>query len=248
MVSGMVGNYCRDVVFSATQKRLRTGTELAGRGGVESPSAVYDRPMLRPLASTLGIGAVILALAGCRSEAPGQIIGQVSESVYDSASGRYLLIPQGSRLVGTYSAQVSQGQTRVQVAWVRVNFPSGGTVDLGGMAGADQAGVSGFNDRVNRHFARRLAAALMTSAFAVAYEVTAPTGGRAMEGALHRGVGESLVQLGADMARKEGQLPPTLEIRAGYRFNIMVQKDITFPGAYEDGIDRRVNRSSRRHR
>ncbi len=134
------------------------------------------------------MGSVIpgVLISGISSEAPGQIIGQVSESVYDSASGRHLLIPQGSRLVGTYSAQVSQGQTRVQVAWVRVNFPSGGTVDLGGMAGADQAGVSGFNDRVNRHFVRRLTAALMTTAFTVAYEITAPTGGNAMEGAVHR--------------------------------------------------------------
>lgn len=219
-------------------------------GGQQLPPGRLDNTAVQAQRSPYEVqmGSVIpgVLISGISSEAPGQIIGQVSESVYDSARGRHLLIPQGSRLVGTYSAQVSQGQTRVQIAWVRVNFPNGGTVDLGGMAGADQAGVAGFNDRVNRHFARRLAAALMASTITVAYEITAPTNGGLTEGAVHRGVGESLVQLGTDMARQEGQIPPTLEIRAGYRFNIMVQKDITFPGPYEDGINRDVRRRGRR--
>jgi type IV secretory pathway VirB10-like protein len=190
------------------------------------------------------MGSVIpgVLISGIHSESPGQIIGQVSESVFDSATGRYLLIPQGARLVGTYSAFISQGQSRVQVAWVRMNFPDGSSLDLEGMSGTDQAGTAGFEDQINRHFAKRLAAALMTTALTVAYEVTMPQNGGLVEGAVHRGVGESLVQLGTDMAREEGKLPPTLNIRAGYRFSIAVNKDITFPGPYEDGIDRRVRR------
>lgn len=189
----------------------------------------------------LQMGSVIpgVLISGINAEVPGQIIGQVSEQVYDSATGRHLLIPQGSRLVGTYNATVANGQSRVQVAWTRLNFPDGRKLDLDGMAGTDQAGVSGFRDRVNRHFGARLAAALMTTAFTVTYEVTAPQNGNFYSSAVHRGIGESIVQLGADMARQEGQRPPTLEIRPGYRFSIAVSKDIVFPSAYEDGIQRR---------
>lgn len=190
------------------------------------------------------MGTVIpgVLLSGINSEAPGQILGQVSENVYDSATGRHLLIPQGSKLVGTYSALVAQGQTRVQVAWVRLNFPDGQKLDLEGMSGADQAGTSGFRDRVNRHFGMRLAAALMTSAITVAYEATQPRNGQFFEGAVHRGVGEEIVRLGTDMARQEAQVPPTLEIRPGYRFSVMVNKDIVFRGPYDDGIARRRSR------
>jgi type IV secretory pathway VirB10-like protein len=127
----------------------------------------------------------------------------------------------------------------VQVAWTRLNFPDGRKLDLGGMAGTDQAGVSGFEDQINRHIWARLAAALMTSAFTISYNVAAPTGANLYASAIYQGIGQSVVQLGTDMARQEGQRPPTLEIRPGYRFSISVNKDIVFPSAYEDGIERR---------
>lgn len=215
------------------------------QGGAQLEPGVLDssvRQKTTPYEIQMGTVIPGVMISGIHSEAPGQIIGQVSENVYDSATGRHLLIPQGCRLVGTYNAVIAQGQYRVQVAWVRLNFPDGSSIDLGGMSGADQSGTSGFEDKVNRHFARRLAAALMTSSFNVAYELTAPRNGNQMEGAVHRGLGESLVQLGADMARQESQLPPTLEIRAGYRFLVHVSKDIRFPGPYDDGIDRNVRR------
>jgi type IV secretion system protein TrbI len=198
---------------------------------------------VRPAASPyeLLMGSVIpgVLLSGINTEGPGQITGQVSENVFDSATGQHLLIPQGSRLVGTYSALVAQGQARVQVAWVRLNYPNGDKLDLGGMSGTDQAGTAGFRDKVNRHFMEKFAAALMTSAITVAYELSAPRNGSFYEGAVHRGVGESIVRVGIDAANRNAQIPPTIEIRPGYRFSIAVSKDIVFPGAYDDGIQRR---------
>ncbi|HEX5661405.1 MAG TPA: TrbI/VirB10 family protein [Polyangiales bacterium] len=170
------------------------------------------------------------------SEGPGEITGLVSQDVY-SASGKYLLIPQGSQLVGLYNAAVTQGQTRVQIAWVRVNMPNNTTLDLGSMPGADLAGVSGFKHTVNTHFWERLAGALIASMFTVGYEITAPMGRGAMENAVHRGVGESLTQFGVNEAQRAGQRPPTLEIPIGYQFNVMVHKDIVFDGPY-DGRER----------
>lgn len=186
----------------------------------------------------LHMGDVIpgVLISGINSEAPGEIIGQVSVDVYDSTNGNYLLIPQGSRLVGTYNATVSKGQTRVQIAWTRLRLRNGDQVDLGGMSGADQLGVSGFHDRVNRHIGRRIGAALLTTAFTVGYELTAP---RSLYGsAVHRGLGESVMQTATDMAQEEAKIPPTLEIRPGYRFNIMVNQDVRFSGPYRgDGLD-----------
>lgn len=204
------------------------GTQLEpGRltNAVQHPKAPYE----------LRMGTVIpgVLVTGMNSEAPGQIVGQVTEDVLDSVRHEQVLIPQGSQVVGTYSASISEGQSRIQVAWVRLNFPNGTYLDLGGMSGADQAGTAGFHDRVNRHFAKRLAAALMSSAFTVALKLTEPPGGNRIGDAIHRGVGESVVQLGVDLAREQGRIPPTLEIRPGYRFRIMVSKDIGFSAAYK---------------
>src|SRR5262249_60404910 len=67
-------------------------------------------------------------LTGIRSDLPGQIIGQVTENVYDTPSGRYLLIPHGSKLIGVYDSQVSFGQSRVLLVWTRLIFPNGRSI------------------------------------------------------------------------------------------------------------------------
>lgn len=197
------------------------------------------RPASSPYEVQMGTVIPGVMISGINSEAPGQILGQVSEHVYDSATGKYLLIPQGTRLVGTYSATVAQGQTRVQVAWVRANFPDGSKLDLDGMSGADQSGTSGFNDKVNRHIWAKIGGALLSTAFTVAYEVTLPRNGGFYENAVHRGVGEGIVGFGRDQSQQAAQRPPILEIRPGYRFVIHVNKDVVFRKPYEDGIARR---------
>ena len=111
---------------------------------VEAPRTPY----------TLRAGSVIPAtlISGINSELPGQIIGQISQNVYDTGTGKHLLLPQGSRLVGTYSSDVSYGQSRVMVAWQRIVFPDGKALDIGAMPGADGAGYSGFTDQVDNHY------------------------------------------------------------------------------------------------
>ncbi|MEI7997109.1 MAG: TrbI/VirB10 family protein, partial [Methylococcaceae bacterium] len=87
-------------------------------------------------------------ISGINSELPGQIMAQIAQNVYDTATGKYLLLPQGSRLVGAYSSDVSYGQARVLVAWQRIVFPDGKAMDIGAMPGADSAGYAGFTDQV----------------------------------------------------------------------------------------------------
>ncbi len=107
----------------------------------EDPVSAYD----------VKAGAVIPAImiGGLSSDLPGQLIGQVAENVYDTATGRFILIPQGSKLIGTYDNAITTGQERVLVAWTRIIYPDASSLDLGKMPGADQGGYAGFNDRVN---------------------------------------------------------------------------------------------------
>jgi len=88
-------------------------------------------------------------IGGVSSDLPGQILGQVSENVYDTATGRYILIPQGAKLVGTYDNAVTTGQERVLIAWTRIIYPDASSLDLGKMPGADEGGFAGFHDPVD---------------------------------------------------------------------------------------------------
>ena len=114
---------------------------------------------------TLQTGFVIPAtlISGINSSLPGQIMAQVSQNIYDSPIGKHRLIPQGSRLVGTYASEVEFGQARVLVAWQRIIFPDGKTMDIGAMPGADGVGYAGFKDQVNNHYLRIFGSALIMS-------------------------------------------------------------------------------------
>ncbi len=218
------------------RSRAERRGDFFANGGDQLPSGVAEHtrmPALSPF--TLSMGAVIpgTLVTGIVSDLPGQILGQVDENVFDSATGRHLLIPQGSQLVGTYNAEVTPGQARVQIAWTRINYPDGSTLDLDGMSGADMAGYSGFRDQVNRHIGRRLGLALLLSVFNVGQELTgALSNPNTFQGGLQRGIGDSVYQFGTQAVEDELQLPPTLTIRPGYGFQIMVSKDIIFPGPY----------------
>ena len=187
----------------------------------------------------LRAGFVIPALliSGINSELPGQIMGQVSQDVYDTATGKYKLIPQGSRLVGSYSSDVAYGQSRVLVAWQRIVFPDGKAMDIGAMPGADGGGVAGLGDQVNNHYFRIFSSAILMSAVTAGATLSqpntsafaAPSAGTTLSAAL----GQQLGQVTAAMIQKNLNISPTLEIRPGFRFNVMVTKDLTFTKPYK---------------
>lgn len=170
-------------------------------------------------------------IGGINSDLPGQIIAQVRESVYDSATGKYLLIPAGSRLIGTYDSSVTMGQRRVLVAWTRIIYPDSSSVSLDVMPGADQSGYAGFNDQVDNHYARIFGNALMLSVFAAGVQLSQPQerdtiGGYSSQQIMAAELGRQLGQLGMTMTRRNMDIQPTLEIRPGYEFNVMVTKDM----------------------
>lgn len=183
-------------------------------------------------------------ISGINSQLPGQIMAQLAQDVYDTATGKFKLFPQGSRLVGTYSSEVAYGQARVLVAWQRIVFPDGKAMDIGAMPGADGAGYAGFKDQVDNHYLRIFGSALLMSAISAGAtlsqqqnqatginngDIFAPNAQSTLSSAL----GQQLGQVTVQMIAKNLNIAPTLEIRPGYRFNIIVTKDLTLSKPYE---------------
>lgn len=171
------------------------------------------------------------------SDLPGELKALVSSNVYDTATGRFLLIPQGARLVGAYNARIGYGQNGVQVIWDRVVYPDGSSLDLSGMVGQDAHGYSGFRDKVDRHYRRLIGFAVLTSLFAAASEIsqnrnrsllTYPSPSQIAGGS----AGQQAADLGAQITRRNLNVQPTIKIPIGYRFNVRVNRDIIFDESY----------------
>ena len=226
-----------DAVDYSNRGDLPRMKQFAGEAGWTNPSAVEAPPAMHIIRTGSVIPATLVG--GINSDLPGQIIGQVSQNVYDTPTGKHLLIPQGSRLVGEYSSQVQYGQSRVFAVWQRIVFPDGKALDLGEMPGSSGAGYAGFRDRVNNHYIRIFGSAIMMSAILAGVEMTQNDQGYAqvtnqqrMSDALSEALGNQLGGVMAEMLQKNMNIAPTLEIRPGYRFNVMLVKDLVFGGSY----------------
>lgn len=175
---------------------------------------------------------------GINSDLPGQICARVRENVYDTKTGRYLLIPQGTKLIGAYDSQIAVGQERVLAVWNRLIFPDGSSLSLQGMPGANQGGYAGFDADVDNHYMKVFGGAILMSVITAGVQLSqpqqssasnnAPSTQQTMAGAL----GQQLGQVGSAVAQRNLQIQPTLKQKPGYRFNVIVTKDIIFPGAY----------------
>ena len=179
-------------------------------------------------------------ISGINSDLPGQIIAQVSQNVYDTATGKYLLIPQGTRLIGAYSSQVAYGQERVMVAWQRLIYPDNRALDLGAMPGADVSGYSGFTDQVNNHWMKLISSAFLMSGIVATVTVATDDDNDSDDddnSSMNDSMREALAtQFGNVLARvieRNLNISPTLEIRPGYKFNVMVTRDMDFFKPYK---------------
>ncbi len=177
----------------------------------------------------LKAGSIIPAtlITGINSDLPGRVIGQVRENVYDSATGRYLLIPQGTKIIGTYDKNVGYSQNRALVVWNRLVFPNGDSLDLEGLIGTDTEGYSGMKDKVNHHTGKLIMGVFLSSVFSAGAKVAAgaetlnPNYGQLAV----NGVAQNVSNVGQKIAEKNLNVPPTIEIRPGSKCNILVDKD-----------------------
>src|SRR5262249_47073922 len=150
------------------------------------------------------------------SDLPGEIKALVRENIYDTATGNYLLIPQGARLIGTYDSRVAYGQNGIRVAWNRLIFPDGSSINLEGMVGQDAAGYAGLRHDVDNHYKRLLGFGLLTSAFSASFQLSQSRRGSVLgypspAETAGSAVGAQISQLGADVTRRHLDIQPTIK-------------------------------------
>jgi type IV secretory pathway VirB10-like protein len=170
-------------------------------------------------------------ITGMRSDLPGQITAQVTESIFDSPTGRFLLIPQGTRLIGVYDSQIAFGQSRVLLVWTRLIMPNGRSIVLERQPGADTAGYAGLEDEVDNHWGALFKAALLSTLLGVGSELGAGSdSGTGNNGgliqALRLGASDSLNQTGQKIVQRNLNIQPTLTIRPGFPVRVIVNRDL----------------------
>lgn len=187
-----------------------------------------DRLTRSPSPYVLQAGSVIPAalITGLRSDLPGQISAQVTESVYDTPTGGSLLIPQGARLIGLYDSQISFGQSRLLLVWTRLILPNGRSIVLERQPGADPTGQAGLEDGVDHHWGALFKAALLSTLLAVGTELGTDQNDSDIVRALRRGTGDTLNQAGQQVARRNLNIQPTLTIRPGFPVRVIVTRDL----------------------
>jgi type IV secretion system protein VirB10 len=187
-----------------------------------------DRVTAPEAANVLQAGAVIPAalITGIRSDLPGEITAQVTQNVYDSPTGRLLLIPQGSRLIGQYDNGVGFGQRRVLLAWTRLIFPNGRSIVLERQPGADAQGFAGLEDGVDYHWGSIFKAAALSTILSVGAQAGSTNSENNLAQAIRTGASNSISQAGQQIVSRELNIAPTLTIRPGFPVRVMVTHDL----------------------
>ncbi|MBZ9973848.1 MULTISPECIES: TrbI/VirB10 family protein [unclassified Mesorhizobium] len=176
----------------------------------------------------LQAGAVIPAalITGIRSDLPGQISAQVTENVYDSPTGRSLLIPQGTRIVGQYDSAIGSGQRRVLLVWNRLIFPDGRSMVLERQPGADTQGYAGLEDAVDYHWRELFKAAALSTVLSVGAQAGSSDQDSDIVRALRSGASDSVSQVGQQVVQRQLAIAPTLTIRPGFPVRVLVTRDL----------------------
>lgn len=215
---------------TAIQNRQDQKEAFVAKGG---DAATRNAGSLQPPASpyTVMAGTIIPAalVTAINSDLPGQIIAEVTQPVYDTATGRYLLIPQGSRLIGRYDSQVAFGQRRVLLVWLRLVLPDTSSIALDKLPGIDPAGYAGLEDGVDWHWSRILAGAALSTLLGVSSELAVSNQGNVNGNtviALRDSAQDTANQVGQEITRRNLSIQPTLTVRPGFRVNVMVNKDL----------------------
>ncbi|GKS77426.1 TrbI/VirB10 family protein [Acidovorax sp. SUPP950] len=199
----------------------------AGDGSTRNPGSLQlPASPYQVMAGTVIPAALV---TGINSDLPGQVIANVTEAVYDTATGHHLLIPQGSRLIGRYDSQVSFGQRRVLLVWTRLILPDTSSVALDRLPGIDPAGYAGLEDGVDWHWDRILAGAALSTLLGMGAELAAPASsadGNRIVIAGRDGAQDTINQVGQEITKRNASIQPTLTIRPGFPMRVMVSKDL----------------------
>lgn len=194
---------------------------------VDRKTVSTDRVAAPASPYVLQAGAVIAAalITGIRSDLPGQITAQVTEHVYDSPTGRILIVPQGTRIIGQYNNNVQFGQNRVLLVWNRLIFPNGRSIVLERQPGADAEGYAGLQDGVDYHWWDLAKAAGLSTLLSIGAELGASNDDRLIS-AIRDGGQDTINDAAQQIVRRQLNVAPTLTIRPGFPVRIIVTRDL----------------------
>lgn len=194
---------------------------------VDRRTTAPDRVMAPASPYILQAGSVIPAalITGIRSDLPGQITAQVTQHIYDSPTGRILIVPQGTRIIGEYSNDVGFGQRRILLVWNRLIFPNGRSIVLERQPGADTQGYAGLEDGVDYHWWDLAKAAGLSTLLSVGAELAVDDDNRLLR-AIRNGAQDTINDAGQQIVRRQLQVAPTLTIRPGFPVRVIVTRDL----------------------
>lgn len=216
---------------SANQRFLEAERHRQARAGLlaetlQKPASAHE----------VFAGSVLPAvlLTGIDSDLPGEVVAQVRQNVDNSLDPAEVLIPQGARLIGVYRSGVAYGQRRVLIAWRRIIFPNGSTVALQGMPGTDALGRAGFQDQVDNHYGRIFGSAFLVSLLGAGAQLAQPQNGGLLntpsaEQQAAANLANEMNHVGAHLLNKNLGIQPTLRIRPGYLFDVLVTQTMVLP-------------------
>jgi type IV secretion system protein VirB10 len=214
---------------SSPQQPSETDRRLAFLNGPAERRTISSERIQAPASRyVLQAGAVIPAalVTGLRSDLPGQVTAQVTEAVYDGPTGRTLLIPQGSRLVGQYDAQTSFGQRRALLVWNRLILPDGRSIVLERQPGTDPAGFAGLEDEVDNHWGEVFRAAAISTLLSVGAEAGSGDNESDLIRAIRQGSSDSISQTGRQIVGRSLNVQPTLTVRPGFPVRVIITRDL----------------------
>lgn len=211
------------------QNKKREHLEFYKQGANENTESIYKIEKLKNpytvLAGTIIPGVLI---NGMNSDLPGTILGQVSKDVYDTVTGEYLLIPKGTKIIGIYDTDTAFAQTRGAVIWQRLVLPNGDSMVLPNFAGSDKEGYAGFKDKKRSHYARVVWSSLLGAA--AIGGLAAAADDNSDKNTFRENAAQEMESNMSNVVNRivdrNLNIAPTIIIRPGYKFNIIVDKDL----------------------
>ncbi|HKY82842.1 TrbI/VirB10 family protein [Novosphingobium mathurense] len=198
--------------------------------GQQSSSGIYNAHALQTPASPYQImaGSVIAAslITGLNSDLPGMVVAQVTEPVFDTVTGRILLIPQGSRLIGSYDSVVAFGQSRALLVWQRIILSDGSSIQIDNLPATDAAGYAGLSDKVDFHTWRLLKGVALSTLLGVGTELSLGSDESDLVRAIRQSTQQSANQAGQQIVSRNLNIQPTITVRPGWPLRVIVHKDI----------------------
>ena len=197
--------------------------------GKDETGDINPHPLVPPASPwTLSAGSVIAAslITGLNSDLPGFVTAQVTENAYDSVTGRTLLIPQGSRLIGSYDSVITYGQKRALVVWQRIILPDGSSVRIDNVPATDAGGYAGLSDKVDVHTWQLLRGVVLSTLLGVGTELSFGSSESDLVRAIRESAQQSGSRAGDQLVTRNLNIQPTLRVRPGWPLRIVVHKDI----------------------